>query len=1062
MSDAIAHRGPDDAGIENVSLPGDVHVCLGHRRLSILDLSANGHQPMGDAASGSWVVFNGEIYNHLDLRRQLAGEFRSTSDTETLLRGWVEKGPEWVRSLAGIFAFALLDARRKELWLVRDHLGVKPLYVAQPQEGLWLFASEVRALLASRLIPRQLSAEGLDSYLAFGAVQAPSTIVAGIRSLMPGERWCFSLEGDQRTLFPRASRYWRLAEQFSPEPEASGEKRRAPSLEFGSQSWQELRATWDEAIASQMISDVPVGVFLSGGIDSSSIVATLARQGHIPSTFSIVFSEQGFDESQHSDRVAQQYGTRHRAITVTPEQVLSGFNRTLAAYDQPSIDGVNSYVISQAVRQAGIKVAISGLGGDEVFGGYPTFRRLPALEKWIGILPMPVARLAASFISRDNHSGRAARLAAILRNGGSRLDTYCVLRQLFSERSRDRLLSEDVNAFCILDPDLKEELARQVQSVDAVNAVSLLELSLYMQNMLLRDTDQMSMAHALEVRVPLLDHRLVEAIARIPGSAKVLGGGHPNKWLLLKLADVSLPQKIVRRRKMGFVFPWDVWLRRELRAHTEEILMDTATVERAGLDRRAVSLLWRSYLERKDFWRYSDVLALLHLVSWVAENELGPPAPGERCRVRGESRTMEACVPLTEEVSGVRCQVSAEKQVTALPLSPLTSHLSPGKRSEVRSRGGRKRILLLIPEIAASRGGGVYQVGRSLMRLLEKEHEAGDVECRILALGRPDSGPESRHDAELWGERMRCFDGNRRLGFIQGAVFWMTSWADVVVSTHLGLSSVLGILPRTLRPTTLTFIHGIEVWRPLHWRHRTALLLSDYIVSNTRFTARKASQFNPWLGGIDCCHLGIQPGEAADSASIEKLIHLVPARHDILIASRMNKRQCEKGHRALIAAMAAVNAAVPDARLIIAGSGTDVAMYRGLAIRSPAAKRIHFTGFIPDAVLRGLYQRVGVFAMPSSQEGFGLVYAEAMAAGLPCVASTCDAAGEVIVDGETGLLVDREDPHAVAGALIRLLQDEPYRQCLGAAGRKRFEEHFTEARFHDRAWRLIEEALGVR
>ncbi len=607
MTDALAHRGPDDAGIECLALPGDLHVCLGHRRLSILDLSPKGHQPMGDVRTGSWVVFNGEVYNHIELRHELADEFRSTSDTETLLRGWVAKGPEWVHSLRGIFAFALLDARRQELWLVRDHLGVKPLYVSQPEDGLWLFASETRALLASGMVGRELSAEGLNSYLAFGAVQAPWTLVAGIRSLMPGERWCFPLHGEPATLLPRASRYWSVAEHFSRPAERSGNHSHARGAWTEDQACEQLKATWDSAIASQMLSDVPVGVFLSGGIDSSSIVATLARQGHSPKTFSVAFSEQGFDESQHSRRVAAQYGTEHRAITVTADHVLSGLDATMAAYDQPSIDGINTYVISQAVRQAGIKVAISGLGGDEVFAGYRTFRRLPALENWARFLPRRLAWLAAAVISRGLESGRAARVGAILCGEASRLNVYSVLRQLFGASWRDRLLLDGVNKCQGLAPELTAELAPQAQAVDAVNAVSLLELCLYMQNMLLRDTDQMSMVHGLEVRVPLLDHRLVEALARIPGPAKLSADAHSNKWLLVKLAGVSLPEEALRRPKMGFVFPWDAWLRRELRGRTEDVLMDAAAVERAGMRKHAVATLWRQYLGRQGAWRSSDV-----------------------------------------------------------------------------------------------------------------------------------------------------------------------------------------------------------------------------------------------------------------------------------------------------------------------------------------------------------------------------------------------------------------------------------------------------------------------
>jgi asparagine synthase (glutamine-hydrolysing) len=374
-----------------------------------------------------------------------------------------------------------------------------------------------------------------------------------------------------------------------------------------------------------MLSDVPVGVFLSGGTDSSAIIATLNRLGHVPKTFSIIFSERGFDESRHSGCIAGRYGTEHQAITVAPGQVLGQFDAMLAAYDQPSIDGINTYVISQAVRQAGIKVAISGLGGDEVFAGYPTFRRLPLLAKWLKIIPPGLARFAAQALCCRNSRGRAARLGGLMRSAKSRLDVYVALRGLFTSPARGDLLAAGALDGPGMEAELMAELSEKSAATDAINAVSLLELCLYMHNMLLRDTDQMSMAHGLEVRVPLLDHLLVEALAGIPGAAKLPSAGQPNKWLLVELAANSLPQQVVKRRKMGFVFPWDAWLRRELRGRVEQILTDRASVEQTGMRAPAVAALWQGYLRGDRAVRPSEILALVHLVSWADRNQMGPP-----------------------------------------------------------------------------------------------------------------------------------------------------------------------------------------------------------------------------------------------------------------------------------------------------------------------------------------------------------------------------------------------------------------------------------------------------
>jgi asparagine synthase (glutamine-hydrolysing) len=623
MTDALAHRGPDDAGVDLLSLGSGCQLGLGHRRLAIVDLSRRAHQPMHHPASGSWIVYNGEIYNHWELRKSLPDvAFRSTSDTETLLRGWIEFGPEWIRRLRGIFAFAIYDGRRNEFWLARDHLGVKPLYFARPEKDLWLFASEVRSLLASGLVERRTSAEGLSSYLAFGAVQAPATLVEGVRSLLPAERAGFDLAATGTPLEPRWSRYW----QPGFRPSSNGRPSRKTSPGIDDDDFQRLKSVWEDGLAGQLLSDVPVGVFLSGGIDSSAIVATLARLGKRPQTFSVAFEEGDYDESKHARAVAERCGTEHHPLVVTPGEVLGQFDQALAAYDQPSVDGVNTYTISKAVRQADIKVALSGLGGDEGFAGYAGFRQLPRLEKWMRRSPHWTRQLLGAVAGPlVKPSGRTGKLFQILLQSRSRLELYGVLRQLFSPAMRARLAADQAAGKDALGIPNGGLLSEQAESIDAVNAVSLLELSLYMHNMLLRDTDQMSMSHALEVRVPLLDHLLIEELARLEGRQKLSTRKQPNKWLLVELAGDLLPREAAARRKMGFVFPWNRWLRGPLQSKVEEMLRDRTAVERAGLDPPTVASIWGRYLQGADGLRDSDVLALAHLVHWAQANSLSPP-----------------------------------------------------------------------------------------------------------------------------------------------------------------------------------------------------------------------------------------------------------------------------------------------------------------------------------------------------------------------------------------------------------------------------------------------------
>jgi asparagine synthase (glutamine-hydrolysing) len=613
MQCALGHRGPDDRGLVELVLPGGQRLGLAHTRLAILDLSAAGHQPMTDAASGSWIVYNGEVYNHQTLRKDLDRPFQSECDTETILRSWLRHGPDALAGLRGMFAFALYDGRRRELWLVRDRLGVKPLYVCRPDPDTWLFASEVRALLASGLVPRRLDASAVRAYLALGAVPAPWTLVDGVRSLMPAAAWRFSLGDSTTPLEPERRIYWTppFGKDGETERQRDGEPERLP-------------AVLKEAIGLRMLADVPVGVFLSGGIDSSAVVATLSRLGYTPHTFSIVFADRHYDESAHARCVARAFGTDHAELFLQPARVLEGYAQAVGSYDQPSIDGINTYFIAQATRQAGIKVALSGLGGDELFGGYPYFRLLARLERrgfrFVAGLAQALLRLVAP------RAMRTRKLGALLGSCRSRLDCYLICRQVMFPEERDAVSGGTSAAG--LPEEIAVGLAGAAERLDAVNAQSFLELSIYLANMLLRDTDQMSMAHGLEVREPLLDHVLVETVARLPGASKLSPGAHRcPKALLVDALPAELPRSVLHRPKMGFVFPWERWLRQELRGCIGETLLDGAAVGAAGLNPPAVAALWHGFLASQPGLRYTDVLCLAHLVEWVRHNRLTMETP---------------------------------------------------------------------------------------------------------------------------------------------------------------------------------------------------------------------------------------------------------------------------------------------------------------------------------------------------------------------------------------------------------------------------------------------------
>jgi asparagine synthase (glutamine-hydrolysing) len=608
MLGTLRHRGPEDEGLVYLDLASGWRLALVHTRLSFMDLSSAGHQPMSDAASGSWIVYNGEVYNHAAVRARLGDtEFHSQCDTETVLAGWVARGPQILGELRGMFAMAIYDGRRQGLYLVRDRLGIKPLYVCRCDANTWVFASEIRTLLACQLVERKLNCQAIDSYLSFGAVPAPWTIVAGVQSVMPGEYWHFDL-GNAPLPPPRRVSYWR------PPFEQQDHRglRYAEAVEM-------IRPVLTESVALHTVSDVPVGVFLSGGIDSSGVVAALASQGQVPRTFSILFGEREYDERVHARQIARHFGTEHVELELAPQKVLSAIGEAVAAYDQPSIDGINTYFISQAVREAGVKVAMSGLGGDELFAGYESFRVASRLDRTFYRCLVRLARPLLEWTAPG--AMRTEKLAAIVRNQPSRLATYAILREvMLHPRLQAIRPSATAEAGPLLPAEVVSDLETRIAGIDSLNAHSLLELSLYLGNMLLRDADQMSMAHSIEVRVPLLDHVLVETLARLPGKLKL--GRFRMKRLLLDALPSPLPSEVFRRPKMGFVFPWELWLRNELRSVVSCVFSDADTFAALQIDQDAAWQLWQGFCQFRRGIRYTDILSLLHLLTWARTNKM--------------------------------------------------------------------------------------------------------------------------------------------------------------------------------------------------------------------------------------------------------------------------------------------------------------------------------------------------------------------------------------------------------------------------------------------------------
>ena len=601
MTDAQRHRGPDGGGVEVVCGGTPAAAVFGHRRLAIIDLSEAGREPMRDAETGNWLTFNGEIYNFRELRgelEKLGHVFDTRTDAEVILKAYACWGVACVGRLRGIFAFAIWggDAGEQKLFIARDQLGVKPLYYPQDEEGL-LFASEVRALLASGLVGRKLDLEGLHSFLAYGSVQEPLTLVRGVRSLPPGHFLVW--QGGRATV----ERYWRL-------PEA-GEIRTGVNGHL----FEETRERLEDAVRSQLVADVPLGAFLSGGIDSTAIAALARGAGSRPlKTFSVVFDEAAYDEREYSRLAARHLGTEHTELRLTGEGFLKTLPQAVAAFDQPSQDGLNTYAISKVIREAGPVVALSGVGGDELFGGYDGYRKALLAERWAGRasrLPRPARALAGGLVGGFATRESLRKFSELLRDTRNH---YFLTRQVFSASQISELLPAEVYRpgsewYGVTRPRLAAETA----DFDPVNRASALELQTYMLSTLLRDTDQMSMAHALEVRVPLLDHRLVEYLFTLPGSVK-LEEGQPKPLLTRALGD-ELPGGCVHRPKRGFELPFAVWLRQSLQTRVREKLLHPPAGPRELFRAGGVTGVWEKFEQGRLAW--SRVWGLFVLFEWL-------------------------------------------------------------------------------------------------------------------------------------------------------------------------------------------------------------------------------------------------------------------------------------------------------------------------------------------------------------------------------------------------------------------------------------------------------------
>jgi asparagine synthase (glutamine-hydrolysing) len=616
MMAAIVHRGPDEEGLLIAS-----GLAAGTRRLSIIDLPG-GSQPVWNKAGTLAVLFNGEIYNFRELREELesAGhEFRTRSDTEVIVQAYEALGEECVQRLRGMFAFAIVEMPQgrngapARVFIARDRLGIKPLYYTFA-DGNFLFASEVRALLASNCVPARLSEEGITAYLLFGSVSEPMTLVEGVASLPPG--YCITIPTGGRVRAPEPRPYWKIADELAQPDRAPRGAAATPALN--------VRALIEDAVRSHLVADVPVGVFLSSGLDSTAIAAIASRAQNGIHTFTVAFPDAEFSEAEMARRTAKHLGSEHRELAISDQEMVGRLDEAVASFDQPSMDGINTYFVSWAARQAGLKVALSGLGSDELFGGYTSFRdtsRVAALAAMGRFAPEPLRKFAAKQIQGSNTSQRSPdalrkALAAWL-DPHSLPHPYFFTRALFTPQKVASLLNENGKSWSHTTwGRWLSEAARQARAMDSFTAISWLELRSYLVNTLLRDTDGMSMHHSLEVRVPFLDSPLVEYILALPESAK-RNAKQPKSLLVQAVGDL-LPQEIVAQRKRTFTFPWENWLRGTLGKRVAAGLADWSPALASFLDADMVQGVWKDFLKGRTTW--SRPWSLYVLNEWTKRN----------------------------------------------------------------------------------------------------------------------------------------------------------------------------------------------------------------------------------------------------------------------------------------------------------------------------------------------------------------------------------------------------------------------------------------------------------
>lgn len=941
MSAHMAARGPDGRG---EWFSEDLRVGLAHRRLAIIDLTDAGAQPMHDPETGNVIIFNGEIYNYRELKHELQHDgavFHTQSDTEVLLQLYRRHGEKMVERLRGMFAFAIWDARGQTLFLARDPLGIKPMYYADDGK-IFRFASQVKALAAGGALSGEPSAAGMAGFFLWGHVPEPWTWLAAVKALPAGATLTLR-RGSPR---PNPRLYFDLREEIV--RAEAGEPAAHEPIE-------EALAAVDESVRHHLVADVPVGVFLSAGRDSA-LIATLAARHLAEPLRSITL---GFDEYRGSDldevpvaeAVAQRLCMQHETRRIRREDFEAQRERILAAMDQPSIDGVNTWFVSRAAAQAGLKVALSGLGGDELFGGYPSFAQVPRLARrlrllaWAPLLGRAFRIASAPWVARLANP----KWAGLFEYGSTLEGAWLLRRALFMPWELPRLMEPDLAHRGLQELALMETLHSRIAGIRNPRlAVMSLEMTGYMRNQLLRDADWAGMAHSLEIRVPLVDQVLLRrwlavAVRRFP----------LDRQQLLSAADPSVAAIIGARTKIGFTVPVAQWI----------------SAPRQGALREQGLRPWARQ---------------------VASGFFSPAPP------------LRVAVLLTDAYGGIGGIAKFNRDLLA--------------------------ALTCMPE--------VHEVV-ALPRLIQREMEPLPEKVRFEVRAARGKLPYAL-------SALRVASASRRF--------------DLVICGHINLLPLAWLVSRMQRCPLLLIAHGIEVWQP----HRNPLVCAllariDAIAAVSRYTVermRNWSRVSEHRFRIlpNCVDLERFTPRPRNEQLVQRLG--LDGRRVLLTVARLVERERYKGIDEVLDLLPQLAQEMPDISYLIVGDGTDRARLEAKAQALGVADRVAFTGFVSEEEKIDLFNLADVYVMPGRGEGFGIVYLEAMACGVPTIGSMLDGSCDALRDGQLGQLVDPRDPAQLMQAIRNAL--------IAPRGRPKGLEYFSDEAYRERVAALVRELVRNR